>query len=449
MLNDRLGVTAMNLFHPFLLFALGLLTASQAAAAFILPDAPAGTATEFAWWDGFTDPETNFQLPDPGSTVPPLPDGEGNPVNRPEADNTDARLYQTGTSTGFITSTQGIYSFAAPLSFLIHDVPAFQTESVLLQTRSIGGLPDLDNAAIFYRESATGPLLSAGAAQAGDGFLLDGGNAFAMWEWDLSAFNVYDLFITFNSIGTSMSLQEVQLDTFDAVTNNLGVALRITTNANFATVGEIEHNRLGESEPRASYQVGDVVELTPVIDPIFEHVFVGWLGDLSGDAVPATLTIDEDPLVQAVFAPLSYEGWTSNNINPFITNPSFSERSPADADPDADGLTNLLEYALGTAPEAFTPPSERPHLDVEADGSIRFAHCRQMAAQDIEYRVEVSPDLVNWHHNGDGSGQTYTEQVGPAAPNGDGTETVTVQPTSTLPTSEKLFFRLRVLPSQP
>lgn len=428
---------------------IGLLVSSLAEAAFILPEAPPGTETEFAWWDGFTAPYSSFQLAGPGAFVSPPPVDPANTVNRTEADNTDARLYQTGTSTAFITSTQGIYSFAEPTSYLIYDVPNFETDSVVLQTRSLGALPDLDSAAVFYRESETGPLIRAGQAKAGEGFLLDGSNAFAMWEWDLSSATVYDLFITFASVGTSMSLQEVQLDTFDAVTTNLGLALQIETTANFATVGEIEHHLIGENEPRASYQPGDIVELSPVMNPIYEHVFLGWLGDLSGTAVPATLTIDEDPTVRAVFAPVSYDGWTFNNINPFIATPSFGERSGTDADPDGDGLDNLLEYALGTAPESYTPPARRPRLEAAADGTMHFIHRRQIAAEDLVYQVLFSDDLVNWHHNDDASGQTYTEQVGSAVPNGDGTETVIIRATSAFSNNDRNFFRLRVLASQP
>lgn len=434
--------------EPILALALGLLTTAPASAAFILPEAPPGTQTEFAWWDGLTAPYTALPPLEPGTFISP-PAAAGNAVNRPEADNTDARLYQTATPSAFITSTQGIYSFAAATSYLIYDQPAFETDSVLLQTRSLGALPDLDSAAVFYRESASGPLLAAEQARSGEGFLLEGGNAFALWEWDLSSATVYDLFITFGATGTAMSLQEVQLDTFDAVTNNLGVALQITSNANFATVGEIEHALVGDSQPQATYQPGDVIELTPVMDPAFEHVFIGWDGDLSGDAVPATLTIDADPTVNAIFAPRSYDGWRFNNINPFIASPSFSQRSAPEADPDGDGLPNRLEYALGTAPEAFTPPAERPRIEITGTGEVQFIHRRQMAAEDLEYQVWLSEDLINWHHNGDGSGQSVTEPVAPATPNGDGTETVTVRAASGFTNANQLFFRLRVLSTEP
>jgi hypothetical protein len=433
---------------PILGLAVGLLTLSPVTAAFILPEFPPGAQTEFAWWDGFDTPYTDLPPLEVGNFVAP-PTATGNTVNRPEADNTDAHLYQTATPSAFITSTQGIYSFAAPTSYLIYDQPAFETDSVLLQTRSLGALPDLESAAVFYRESASGPLLAAQQARSGEGFLLDGGNAYALWEWDLSSATIYDLFITFDATGTAMSLQEVQLDTFDAVTNNLGVALQITSNANFATVGEIEHALVGESEPRATYRPGDFIELSPVMDPVFEHVFIGWGGDLSGDAVPATLTIDANPAVSAIFAPRSYDGWRFNNINPFIASPSFSQRSAPKADPDGDGLPNRLEYALGTAPGAFTPPAERPRIEVTGTGEVHFIHRRQMAAEDLEYQIWLSDDLINWHHNDDGSGRSVTETVGAATPNGDGTETVTVRAASGFNESSKLFFRLRVLSTQP
>jgi len=429
-------------------FSVGLSLWSVAEASFILPTVPGGAQTEFAWWDSFTDPFTDFVLPAEGEAVPPLPPaGEGNAVNRPEADNTDAVLYQTATSTAFITSTQGIYSFAAPLRFLIHDTPAFETDSVLLQIRSLGSLPDLDSAALFYRESATGPLQYAGGAQAGDGFLLDGGNAFAMWEWDLSQETVYDLFILFDSISTTMSLQEVQLDTFDTVTDNLGVALRISTNSNFSTVGEVEHHLIGETEPRASYRIGEQVELTAVVDPTFEHEFVGWRGDLSGDANPVVLTVSESPSVRAVFAPKSYDGWSANQFNPFLTGvPPLSVRMAIDADPDGDGLANLLEYALGGAPESAADLAEiRPRVDAAAGGGPEFTYRRQMEADDLEYRVLVSADLETWNHNGDATGLTYTEELPDPVFNGDGTETVSVRPGPDAPDGEAIFFQLEVI----
>ena len=414
-------------------------------ASFILPDAPAEAQTAFAWWDGFTDPHTAITLPAPGGPVPTLPEGAGNAVNRPEADNTDARLFQTATPTAFITSTQGIYSFAEQPSFLIQDIPAFEADSVLLQTRSLGALPQLDSAELFYRESADGVLKSVGGATAGEGFLLDAGEAYAMWEWDLSQQNVYELFLTFDASGTAMSLQEVQLDTFDTVTDNLGVALVIETNANFAPVGEIEHAKVGASTPQPTYRPGDTVELTPVMDPAFDYAFVGWGGDLAGTAVPASLTIDANPFVEAVFAPKRYDGWAANAINPFLSGASFQERSQADADPDGDGLTNLLEYALGTAPEAATLGAERPRASPADGDRSRFTYRRQMAAEDLTYRVKVSANLVDWYYNGDGTGRTYTEPVGPPQFNGDGTETVTVQSVPGTLTEAPRFFQLEIL----
>jgi len=433
-----------------LALALSLAFASPAAGEFVLPDPPAGSQTEFAWWDAFTDPFTDYRLPSPGEPVPPFPDGEGNAPNRPESTNADATLIQNGPEDGTrISGTNGIYSTNPdPLEFLLLDEPAFETDSVLLQTRSLGNLPDLDSAALFFRESAGGPLRQAGEP-AGKGFLQDQGDAFAMWEWDLATENVHDLFIAFAAEESSMSLQEVQLDTFDETTDFLGVALRTETTSAFTTVGDVEHHLEGESEPRASYPQGSTVEVTPVPadfdNPDFKHAFVGWTGDLSGDDAPASLEITNSPSVRAVFAPTHYDGWKINAINPFVTSPSFQTRSGIDADPDDDGLTNLMEYALGTPPEVPSDGTALPGTAIGPDGVARFTYRRQMAAADLEYRVEVSGDLETWNHNGDGSGETYTEEAGEPVFNGDGTETVTVRATQPPRSGGKRFFRLTVI----
>lgn len=428
-----------------LLLSVGLGLHSGAQAAFIIPDTPSGAQTEFSWWNGFSGGfgdafHSEYELPGPGALVPSLPDAsEG-----AEADNTDARLFQTGTDTAFITSSQGIYSFAEPLEFTIYDQPAYETDSVLLQTSSLGALPDLDSARLFYRETAGGTLFEADSP-AGNGFLSDGSDAFAMWEWDLSSDTVFDYFIQFDSVGTSMSLQEVQLDTFDQETDFLGVALITETNSNFTIVGTIEHNRPGESEPSPSYEEGDTVEVHAVPEDGAGHVFVGWEGSVTGSNPSTSFVVSGQPQVRAVFAPRDYDSWKFNQINDNIFDPPASERDDLDANPDGDAFDNLMEYALGGLPEFPDAAEIRPRIETAGNGELRFVYRRQMEATDLTYRVQVSTDLTDWNYNGDGSGQTYTEEIGDPAFNGNGTETVTVRPLRQPAPGQPVFLRLEVI----
>ncbi len=428
-----------------LLLSVGLGLHSGTQASFILPDVPPGAQTEFAWWDGFGDEYTDYDLPEAGGTVPPLPaPSEGNDVNRIEADNTDAKLYQTGTSTAFVTSSDGIYSFSAPMEFTIYDQPGFEADSILLQTSSLGALPDLDSARLFYRETNGGPLFKADNP-VGNGFLDDGSEAFAMWEWDLSSHTVFDYFIQFDSDGTSMSLQEVQLDTFDQETDFLGVALITETNSNFTTVGLIEHNRKGESDPSPSYEEGETVEVRAVPEDGAGHVFVGWQGEVTGSDPSTEFVVSGQPQVRAVFAPQDYDSWKFNQINDNIFDPPASQRDDIDANPDGDAFDNFMEYALGGLPEFPDAEEIRPRVEIAGNGQVHFVYRRQMEATDLIYRVEVSTDLITWNHNDDGTGQTYTEELPNPAFNGDGTETVKVRPLPQPSSGQPLFLRLEVV----
>jgi hypothetical protein len=82
-------------------------------------------------------------------------------------------------------------------------------------------------------------------------------------------------------------------------------------------------------------------------------------------------------------------GWTHSHF-------SESERAAglsADlADPDADGLPNLAEYALGGDPRAFTPPLV-PVLD-ETGLWLTFKRPKDLPG--VTYFAESSTDMLTW-----------------------------------------------------
>jgi hypothetical protein len=123
---------------------------------------------------------------------------------------------------------------------------------------------------------------------------------------------------------------------------------------------------------------------------------------------------------------------------------------PRDADPerdpDRDGLVNFLEYAFSLDPLRgdIRGAVETSHHEEGENRFLTVSYNRRINALDIDYRVEISSDLVNWSSNGDGSGQVRTVEVGSVA-QGDGIERVTVR--TALPrSSEPTFMRVKVSP---
>lgn len=87
----------------------------------------------------------------------------------------------------------------------------------------------------------------------------------------------------------------------------------------------------------------------------------------------------------------SYADWVAQ---------SFPETAPppltaGDADPDGDGLCNLLEYAFHQDP--LCPDSPSPmQFRVENGGVGVLEFPWNLAADDLHYTIETSPDLLTW-----------------------------------------------------
>ena len=211
---------------------------------------------------------------------------------------------------------------------------------------------------------------------------------------------------------TLLTPYEVDLQWVDNANNESGYKiLRRVNNVNFAEIGSLPPNS-------TSYQDKTVQPGTTYEYHIQAYNVAGY-SDFSG------LNVTTPTQYQAYLA--TY--FTSQQLaDPTITGDL--------ADPDHDGIGNLLEYAFGLDPTR-ADVSSLPVVSMQ-NGYLTISFIQRVAPTDLTYTVEVSGDMNTWN-----SGSSYTTQVSATAIN-SATQRVVVRDDTLDTAASKRFIRVRV-----
>ncbi len=121
----------------------------------------------------------------------------------------------------------------------------------------------------------------------------------------------------------------------------------------------------------------------------------------------------------------------------------------ATGDPDADGLDNTLEFALGTDPRLANPAPVTAGLWVDPAANptgggtyptITFT--RRTGVAGLTHTVQVTDDLATWQSNATKPGTTA--EIGSPVSGEDGVETVTVRSLTPVSSGKRQSLRVKV-----
>ena len=141
-----------------------------------------------------------------------------------------------------------------------------------------------------------------------------------------------------------------------------------------------------------------------------------------------------------------YDLWA---LGQFGASFAFAAVAGADADPDADGCANFVEYATGLNPLSVDAAGKPGGTIVNIGGTNYFAiqFNRALAATDASFTVQSSGNLASWLDGVSYSNATNvlaTPESVEVSRGGSPIESIVVRSTSPVPASPQGFLRLRV-----
>ena len=196
---------------------------------YLLPSFADDPGTEYSAWDIFYVANSSPNYPDFAAPngiyesasvlgfTPPAGSSPGDPSAFWHSEN--PTITQTVPGIAFViapTITGNIYSFRGPTSFVLEDTAPFQVGTVVFQFQTAGNLVDFSSIKLAYDDGGVEVILDP------DEYIREyesdtsgfggSGNRNAL-QWDLRGRGVSSYRIVWTASGSSMSLQEVTLDT--------------------------------------------------------------------------------------------------------------------------------------------------------------------------------------------------------------------------------------------
>jgi hypothetical protein len=130
----------------------------------------------------------------------------------------------------------------------------------------------------------------------------------------------------------------------------------------------------------------------------------------------------------------------------FVANAGIPQIAGDTADPDGNGVSNLMEYALGG--QAGDPAGAFTPVVSHAGDHLSLTFKRPVTATDLTYTVQVSGDVMSWHDGstyapaGDVAANAFTSQT--LRSTSGGIETITVRDNTPVSAAASRFMRLIV-----
>jgi hypothetical protein len=133
-----------------------------------------------------------------------------------------------------------------------------------------------------------------------------------------------------------------------------------------------------------------------------------------------------------------YDAWRAQYFTPMeLTNAAVSGDA---ADPDGDGIPNLVEFAFNLDPRTLSHPTLPRAFtqNVSGQDSLFIQYVQRNAPAGVQYVVQTSTNLSSWSSNpGDFS-------VDSAVDNGNGTSLITLRLASAVADTSRLYVRIGI-----